>query len=168
MPHSKVCFGCTWPYLEISRAASPRVVPLSCTLQSDPSLGELGIPRSQRDSDLNLEVTLGITGAESGEVPRGGGPKTDSGQCLGGMGVGEEQTACSTGEKGDFSQQRRTNPTGLRIADSSPGLGHKSVVALSKSLLFYGLDFLYLSPTHQIKGLGWIHFKNLYYVKKKN
>lgn len=84
-----------------------------------------------------------------------------------GMGVGEEQTACSTGEKGDFSQQRRTNPTGLRIADSSPGLGRKSVVALSKSLLFYGLDFLYLSPTHQIKGLGWINFKNLYYLKKK-
>ena len=163
MPHSKVYFGCTWPYLEISHAASPRGVPLSCTLQSDPSLGELGVPRSQRDSDLNLEVTLGITGAESGEPPPPGwGAEDRFGAVLGGMGVGEEQTACSTGEKGDFSQQRRTNPTGLRIVDSSPGLGHKSVVALSKSLLFYGLDFLYLSPTHQIKGLGWIHFKNLY------
>lgn len=96
------------------------------------------MPRNQRDTDLDLEVTLGCAGAEAQgrEDRRGAGLREGRG--------GRTERACAKGKKGTAVSRCQENWILTLVWEQSS-------VALNKSLPFYDLKFLY---PPKMKGSG--------------
>lgn len=138
--HQKVYFGCIWHSLGISKSPYPRKNSLEWPQPYGPVGKGLRAP-SQRDTDLDLEVTLECAAADGGEVQ---GREDRRGARLRDGRGGRTERTCANSKKGTAVSRCQENWVLVLVWEQSS-------VALNKSLPSYDLKFV---DPPKMKGSG--------------